>query len=137
MENNNENLTIWQRLSKTFGPNSLLNQDLPTYSLDKKELLKTPNKQEYEREKFYPRIGKRLPRRPLTYPRPLCSLKSRGQGQGQAALDIHLIKCYIQYNFKGDRDDHRVPQLHHRKDPVALGNEQDSPANRQGHVPFP
>jgi uncharacterized membrane protein YgcG len=52
MENNNENLTIWQRLSKTFGPNSLLNQDLPTYSLDKKELLKTPNKQEYEREKL-------------------------------------------------------------------------------------
>jgi hypothetical protein len=52
MENNNQNLTIWQRLSKTFGPNSLLNQDLPTYSLDKKELLKTPNKQEYEREKL-------------------------------------------------------------------------------------
>ena len=52
MENNNQNLTIWQRLSKTFGPNSLLNQDLPTCSLDKKELLKTPNKQEYEREKL-------------------------------------------------------------------------------------
>jgi hypothetical protein len=52
MENTNQNLTIWQRLSKTFGPNSLLGQDLPTYSLDKKELLKTPNKQEYEREKL-------------------------------------------------------------------------------------
>ena len=52
MENNNQNLTIWQRLSKTFGPNSLLGQDLPTYSLDKKELLKTTNKQEYEREKL-------------------------------------------------------------------------------------
>ena len=52
MENNNQNLTIWQRLSKTFGPNSLLNQDYPTYKLDKKELLKTPNKQEYEREKL-------------------------------------------------------------------------------------
>ena len=52
MENNNQNITIWQRLSKTFGPNSLLNQDYPTYKLDKKELLKTPNKQEYEREKL-------------------------------------------------------------------------------------
>ena len=52
MENNNQNLTIWQRLSKTFGPNSLLGQDLPTYSLDKKELLKTTNKQEYEKEKL-------------------------------------------------------------------------------------
>ena len=52
MENTNQNLTIWQRLSKTFGPNSLLGQDLPTYSLDKKELLKTTNKQEYEREKL-------------------------------------------------------------------------------------
>ncbi len=52
MENNNQNLTIWQKLSKTFGPNSLLNQDYPTYSLDKKELLKTTDKQEYEREKY-------------------------------------------------------------------------------------
>jgi hypothetical protein len=52
MENNNQNLTIWQRLSKTFGPNSLLGQDLPTYSLDKKELLKTTDKQEYEKEKL-------------------------------------------------------------------------------------
>jgi len=52
MENNNQNITIWQRLSKTFGPNSLLNQDYPTYKLDKKELLKTPNKQEYERKKL-------------------------------------------------------------------------------------
>ena len=52
MENNNQNLTIWQKLSKTFGPNSLLNQDYPTYSLDKKELLKTTDKQEYEREKL-------------------------------------------------------------------------------------
>ena len=52
MENNNQNLTIWQRLSKTFGPNSLLGQDLQTYSLDKKELLKTTDKQEYEKEKL-------------------------------------------------------------------------------------
>ena len=33
-------LTVWQRLSKTFGPNSLLGQDYPTYRYDKKELLK-------------------------------------------------------------------------------------------------
>jgi hypothetical protein len=41
---NNENLTVWQRLSSTFGPNSLLNQDIPTYKFDKKELLRTQNK---------------------------------------------------------------------------------------------
>jgi len=49
---NNENLTVWQRLSATFGPNSLLNQDIPTYKFDKKELLRTQNKDEYEREKL-------------------------------------------------------------------------------------
>ena len=47
-----KDLTIWQRLSKTFGPNSLLNMDQPTYRLDKKVLLRTPDKQEYEREKL-------------------------------------------------------------------------------------
>ena len=53
MENNqNNDLTVWQRLSKAFGPNSLLNQDYPVYQLDKKELLKTTSKAEYEREKF-------------------------------------------------------------------------------------
>ena len=46
---NNENLTVWQRLSSTFGPNSLLNQDIPTYKFDKKELLRTKSKEEYER----------------------------------------------------------------------------------------
>ena len=51
MENNN-NLTVWQRLSKAFGPNSLLNQDYPTYQFDKKELLKTTSKDEYEKEKL-------------------------------------------------------------------------------------
>ena len=50
MENNN--LTIWQRLSKTFGPNSLLNQDYPTYKFDKNELLRTQDRKEYEREKL-------------------------------------------------------------------------------------
>jgi hypothetical protein len=50
MENNqNTDLTVWQRLSQAFGPNSLLNQDYPTYKLDKKELLKTTSKDEYER----------------------------------------------------------------------------------------
>jgi hypothetical protein len=46
------NLTVWQRLSKTFGPNSLLKQDYPTFKFDKKELLRTPNRDEYEREKL-------------------------------------------------------------------------------------
>jgi len=47
-----QNLTVWQRLSQAFGPNSLLGQDYPTYKYDKKELLKTTSKQEYEREKL-------------------------------------------------------------------------------------
>jgi hypothetical protein len=45
-------LTVWQRLSQTFGPNSLLGQDYPTYKYDKKELLKTTSKQEFDREKL-------------------------------------------------------------------------------------
>jgi len=49
---NGQNLTIWQRLSQTFGPNSLLNQDYPTLRYDKKELLKTTNKQEFEKQKL-------------------------------------------------------------------------------------
>ena len=50
MENNK--LTVWQRLSQAFGPNSLLGQDYPTYKYDKKELLRTQSKSEYEREKL-------------------------------------------------------------------------------------
>jgi hypothetical protein len=50
MEQNDMNLTVWQRLSKAFGPNALLNQDYPTYKFDKKELLRTTSKQEYEKE---------------------------------------------------------------------------------------
>jgi len=46
------NLTVWQRLSQTFGPNSLLKQDYPTFKFDKKELLRTPNRDDYEREKL-------------------------------------------------------------------------------------
>ena len=45
------NLTVWQRLSKTFGPNSLLKQDYPTFKFDKKELIRTTKRDEYEREK--------------------------------------------------------------------------------------
>jgi hypothetical protein len=52
MENNNQNLTVWQRLSKTFGPNSTMGQGQPDYKLDKKELLKTPDKSEYEKAKL-------------------------------------------------------------------------------------
>jgi len=52
MEDNKNNLTVWQRLSKTLGPNSLMNQDYPIFKLDKKEILRTQNKQDYEREKL-------------------------------------------------------------------------------------
>ena len=55
-QNNNKNnandLTIWQRLSKTFGPNSLLGMDYPTYKMDKQVLLKTTDKREFEKEKL-------------------------------------------------------------------------------------
>ena len=47
-----QNLTVWQRLSKTFGPNSLLGQDYPTFKFDKKELLRTKSREEYETEKL-------------------------------------------------------------------------------------
>jgi hypothetical protein len=50
--NQADNLTVWQRLSQTFGPNSLLNQDYPTLKFDKKELLKTKNREEYETAKL-------------------------------------------------------------------------------------
>ena len=52
MENNNKNLTVWQRLATTFGPDSTLGQGQPDYKLDKKEILKTQDKAEYEREKL-------------------------------------------------------------------------------------
>jgi hypothetical protein len=50
MENNNNQMTVWQRLTRAFGPNALLNQDYPTYKFDKKELLRTTSKQEYDKE---------------------------------------------------------------------------------------
>ena len=47
-----EKLTIWQRLGKAFGPNSQLDQQSPVFKFDKKELLKTTDKAEYEKEKL-------------------------------------------------------------------------------------
>tara|TARA_B110000858_G_scaffold109068_1_gene124599 strand:- start:5493 stop:7349 length:1857 start_codon:yes stop_codon:yes gene_type:complete len=46
------NFTVWQRLTKVFGPDSTLDQQPPVYNFDKKELLKTRDKEEYEREKL-------------------------------------------------------------------------------------
>jgi hypothetical protein len=46
------NLTVWQRLGKVFGPNSTMDQESPVFKFDKKELLKTTDKKEYENEKL-------------------------------------------------------------------------------------
>jgi len=46
------NYTVWQRLGRVFGPNSTMDQESPVFKFDKKELLKTTNKQEYENEKL-------------------------------------------------------------------------------------
>lgn len=51
----NRNLTVWQRLTRALGPDALMNQDFPVYKLDKKELLRTTDKAEYEREKLQAR----------------------------------------------------------------------------------
>ena len=47
-----EQFTLWQRLTRVFGPDSTLGQQPPVYKFDKKELLKTTDKQEYEKEKL-------------------------------------------------------------------------------------
>ena len=47
-----EKYTVWQRLGRAFGPNSTMDQQSPVFKFDKKELLRTPNKQEYETEKL-------------------------------------------------------------------------------------
>jgi hypothetical protein len=49
---NSQNNTVWQRLSRALGPDALLNQDFPVYKFDKKEILRTQDKAEYEREKL-------------------------------------------------------------------------------------
>ena len=48
----NNKYTVWQRLNRVFGPDSTMDQQYPTYKFDKKEILKTNSKQEYEREKL-------------------------------------------------------------------------------------
>jgi hypothetical protein len=47
-----EKYTVWQRLSKAFGPNSTIDQQSPVFKFDKKELLKTTDKSEFEKEKL-------------------------------------------------------------------------------------
>jgi hypothetical protein len=47
-----KNNTVWQRLSRALGPNALMNQDYPVYKFDKKEILRTQDKEEYEKEKL-------------------------------------------------------------------------------------
>ena len=47
-----DNFTIWQRLTRVFGPDSTLGQQPPVYKFDKKEILKTDNKDEFEKQKL-------------------------------------------------------------------------------------
>ena len=44
--------TVWQRLGRVFGPNATLDQQPPVFKFDKKELLKTTDKTEFEKEKL-------------------------------------------------------------------------------------
>lgn len=50
-----KNYTIWQRLGRAMGPDALMSQDFPVYKFDKKELLRTTDKAEYEKEKLQAR----------------------------------------------------------------------------------
>lgn len=52
MAQSNQQYTIWQRLSRVFGPDSTLDQQVPQYRFDKKEILRTKSKGEYEKEKL-------------------------------------------------------------------------------------
>ena len=52
MAQTNQQYTIWQRLSRVFGPDSTLDQQVPQYRFDKKEILRTKSKGEYEKEKL-------------------------------------------------------------------------------------
>ena len=47
-----QKLTVWQRLSKVFGPTAQLDQQSPVFKFDKKELLKTTDKSQFEKEKL-------------------------------------------------------------------------------------
>ena len=42
----NNNYTIWQRLTKVFGPDSTLDQQAPVYNFDRQQILKTTDKKE-------------------------------------------------------------------------------------------
>ena len=44
--------TVWQRLGRVFGPNATLDQQPPVFKFDKKELLKTTDRSEFEKEKL-------------------------------------------------------------------------------------
>jgi hypothetical protein len=44
--------TVWQRLGRVFGPNATMDQQAPVFKFDKKQLLKTADKNEYEKEKL-------------------------------------------------------------------------------------
>ena len=48
----NQKLTVWQRLGKVFGPTAQLDQQSPVFKFDKKELLKTTDKSQFEKEKL-------------------------------------------------------------------------------------
>ena len=47
-----DKMTVWQRLGKVFGPSATLDQQSPVFKFDKKELLKTTDKTEFEKEKL-------------------------------------------------------------------------------------
>ncbi len=47
-----DKMTVWQRLGKVFGPSATLDQQAPVFKFDKKELLKTTDKTEFEKEKL-------------------------------------------------------------------------------------
>ena len=47
-----QKFTVWQRLSRTFGPQATMDQQSPIFKFDKTQLLKTTDKQDYEREKL-------------------------------------------------------------------------------------
>jgi hypothetical protein len=47
-----QKITVWQRLSRVFGPQSTMDQQSPVFKFDKKQLLKTTDKSEFEREKL-------------------------------------------------------------------------------------
>ena len=44
-------------LGKVFGPNATLDQQPPVFKFDKKELLKTTDKSEFEKEKLFASVS--------------------------------------------------------------------------------